>query len=327
MMPPPYGAQPDNLSAWERAEAASQLRYPGVYGSMESPQDFLLKSRPPDRAQQILNVLAAIVIPTLIFIATYWCMSFNLHYDSPDVVNVIIGLLALFLLALAFATIHAARNRARGDFTADPTWSGYMFLTGAVALIAGYILGQQNFAKNMQPFYDVQNLNEYFSVDPTQYRGNQLMDSGKVHFNEKSYIDRRYAMGFQNYDTYCVAPIVTQSDSVETYDFWAVGTNCCTYGAQPDFRCGEYGNPHAKAGIRLMREDQRAFFRLAVRQAEAAFNLHANHPIFFYWLESPDKELGMYEGAGNGALMRAIFSYAGGQVALTLLFFMLFANK
>ena len=43
-----------------------------------------------------------------------------------------------------------------------------------------------------------------------------------------------------------------------SYDYWAVGVNCCKGG---NFRCGEYNNPKAKNGVRLMDDTQRSYFK------------------------------------------------------------------
>lgn len=60
-----------------------------------------------------------------------------------------------------------------------------------------------------------------------------------------------------------MAPIVNGNAALATYDFWAVGLNCCS-GVSSDFRCGEFNNQHARSGLRLMRDDQRPFYRQAL---------------------------------------------------------------
>jgi len=111
------------------------------------------------------------------------------------------------------------------------------------------------------------------------------------------------AMAFKNIDTYCVAPITStpfanKSAKLDTYDFWAVGVNCCS-GVASDFRCGEFNNPAAHSGLRLMDEKDRSYFRVAVQQAEAAYNLQATHPLFFYWAEDTHLEWQGYWDYGN----------------------------
>merc|ERR1719443_992372 len=115
-------------------------------------------------------------------------------------------------------------------------------------------------------------MNSYPSVNPATKRGQQMMDSGRVYFAPGTALDVKKSMGFKNHDTYCVAPITNGCDKLPTYDFWAVGVNCCN-GASTAFRCGDFNNPHARSGLRVIREDQHPFFRLAVKQAEAAYNI------------------------------------------------------
>ena len=77
---------------------------------------------------------------------------------------------------------------------------------------------------------------------------------------------------------------------LETYDFWAIGMDCCSVNAA-DFHCGaglgwilsvrperakgqartggEVGNFKAHSGLRLLDDRQRSFYRLAVEQAGA----------------------------------------------------------
>merc|ERR1740117_1536623 len=123
------------------------------------------------------------------------------------------------------------------------------------------------------------------------------MDAGRMTFAKGSRLDLTKSMAFRNVDTYCVAPIVGKNETNQTrrtsYDFWAVGLNCCT-GRVGDFNCGEYNNPHALSGLRVMQEEQRNFYHLAVNQAEASYGIQANHPLFFYWMQDTTAEVSAY---------------------------------
>jgi hypothetical protein len=145
-------------------------------------------------------------------------------------------------------------------------------------------------------------LNDYAAVDVTRMRGAELMDGGRLTFINGTFLDTRMALGFKNLHTYCVTPISMKTkkgvpDELFTYDFWAVGLNCCS-GDTGDFKCGEYDNPNARGGLRVLEDDTRAFYRLAVQQSEAMFHIRANHPLFFYWGENPTEEMDSWKAEG-----------------------------
>merc|ERR1719453_1317349 len=129
-----------------------------------------------------------------------------------------------------------------------------------------------NFTFNMQPYYTIQDLNAYPAVNPATTKGAKMMDAGRVYFAKGTGIDSQRAMGYRDDQLYCVAPIVHGNGKMASYDFWAVGVNCCS-GVASDFRCGDYNKPQTRSGLRLIRDEQRPFYRLAVQQAEAAYNI------------------------------------------------------
>mmetsp|Transcript_17244 Transcript_17244/g.37233 ORF Transcript_17244/g.37233 Transcript_17244/m.37233 type:complete len:291 (+) Transcript_17244:106-978(+) len=254
------------------------------------------------RRINLVAIVMNVFVPWLAFCVMYAMVSFSFHYQHPSWtwLLVVVGYIGVAILAVV-----TWRTKLRDR---DPTWYGYAVLALFFAVTFSFIFGDMNFWYNMQPFYDIENLNTYPNVDPSVDRGQQRMDAGRAYFTQGAKVDVSKSMGFKNLDIYCVAPIVKTGVKPDTYDFWAVGTNCCS-GNSPDFRCGQYANPRARSGLRLMRDDQRPFFRLAVQQAEAAFRITAAHPLFFYWMQDPVAEMNSYRDEGFKYYLLGIFTF------------------
>lgn len=254
------------------------------------------------RRLNLVAIIINVLLPWLTFAGLYAAVSFSLHYRRPKLTWALVG---AGFAASALAGYFAYRRKLREN---DPMWYTFASLSLFLATVLAIVAGDMNFWYNMEPFYNIDNLNTYPSVNPAQQKGRQLMDAGRVYFAEGAQLDINKAIGFKNMDQYCVAPIVLGEEQLASYDFWAVGVNCCS-GLSADFRCGEFDNPKARAGLRLMREDQRPFFRLAVQQAEAAYNIKAAHPVFFYWLQDPVAEMGSYRSSGIKLYLLGVFTH------------------
>merc|ERR1719291_400342 len=134
------------------------------------------------------------------------------------------------------------------------------------------------------------------------------MDAGTVMFTESSYLNLNKSMGFKNQEVYCVAPIVQGAAEQATYDFWAVGMDCCS-GGKNDFNCDSAKNPRVHGALRLIPSAERAFYRLAVQQAEATYKIRAQHPLFFYWVEDPIAKINAWQTAASRNFLTGMFSY------------------
>merc|ERR1719506_167791 len=152
------------------------------------------------------------------------------------------------------------------------------------------------------------NLAHYHDVDTNVYLGQQLMDAGQVDFKKGTALDLGRSMGFKNHDIYCVAPIVTKGSGAQSVDFWAVGKNCCS-GVAADFHCSGFSDPKATGVIRNMHDEDRAFYRLAVQQAEATYKITASHPLFFEWVHSAQEAIDHFWHKGLTTYLLWICSY------------------
>lgn len=238
----------------------------------------------------------------------------------------------LFVVATSKLAYDSA-TKERVDKAGDPSWFVFLAVTSFVAWLFGVVLGDINYFYNTEPYYDLRNLNNYREIDPSRSPGQQFMDAGRISFTSGTRLDVEKAMAFRNVDIYCVAPIINnQSGSygnASLYDFWAVGLNCCNGkpGYFSEFSCGEFSNPRALSGLRVMRESHRTFYRLAVEQAQAAFSLNARHPIFLYWVQDPQSELAAYLDEGWRYYLFGISSAFCVMLSLVLIAVVCFAKR
>lgn len=237
-----------------------------------------------------LNMLPVglnLLLPWGLFTVVFAAMSFSVHYEHASITYGIIGVALLGILLSGFYVFELrVRKHYYSEADRAPSWIVFLFVTLAVSLVTALILGDWNYKVNTKPYYDMNNLGKYTDIDATRMRGQQLMDAGIVDFANGSRIDVSKSMGFKNSKMYCVAPISLGNETLSTYDFWAVGTDCCS-GYQADFHCTGFNDPRTNGGLRLVRESDRPFFRLAVQQAEATHQIRAVHPLFFHWVQDP----------------------------------------
>jgi len=288
----------------------NQLPYANApYGSAQVPQ-YYAEEPVKFRTRKRMNlpaILANVFLPCLVFTIIYAIMSFSIHYKHQKV-GTMVGVVGTVLVLTVFYMGLQAQRKQKQGLNVDPSWYYFSAFALLLAVILGIVAGDLNFWYHMQPVYDIENLNVYPSVNPAKERGGQLMDGGRMYFTDGSRLDLEKSMSFRNYDQYCVVPIVHGTAKLSSYDFWAVGLNCCK-GVTAEFRCGEFNNPKARSGLRLMRDTQRPFFRLAVQQAEAAYGITAQHPLFFYWMEDPTAEVKSYRDDGYKQFMVGIFTH------------------
>lgn len=263
------------------------------------------QARPPGRLNPAAIVIC-LFLPWLIFSAMYATMSFSLHFQEKMMCCSFVFLGLLFVGVLAVVAWGEVK-KCEFDPNANPSWAIYLAAVCFLAWVSGVAAGDINYYSHMEPFYDTSNLNSYPSVDPATMPGQQVMDAGQMSFVPGTKLDLRKTMAFHNADTYCVAPIVNGNNQ-SMYDFWAVGINCCS-GQPGDFACGEFNNPNAAAGLRAMREDERTFYRLAVKQAESAFGIKSKHPLFFHWMQDPMLELTAYSDDGFKYFLFGVYAF------------------
>jgi len=314
--------------------ATPPAMYSNGYGAATVPPDYSseagypypMKSSFMSGQRRHFNVPAMCVsfwVPFFIFVVVAGTLSFSIHFETPGTCKAIVFACLVFVLLFCYCAFASWRRRLHGE--GEPNWYIFLFVTSLIAWLWAYSEGSTNYSSNMMPYYNVINLNVYPAVDPQLFKGQQLMDMGRAVFTQDSRLDLTKSMGFRNLDVYCVAPIVSGNGTMALYDFWAVGVNCCS-GKTADFACNEFSNPMAHSALRLMHDDMLPYFRLAVQQAEAAYNIKTRHPIFMHWMQDPLAEINVYQDDGFKRYCLGIFEHFAIQLFLVVLAAVIFAR-
>lgn len=268
-------------------------------------------SKPKRPLSNVLWFAASILLPWILFASLLGLYSSRVHYHQPQWCYILLAV-SLTFVVWAFGVEWGKwlyKRHFYGDYTTNLSWYGFLFFSSLLGIILGAALGNANFDENFKPYWDMRGMQAYHSVDPSQFTGSQLMDAGIIGFTEGSKVDASKMMAFRNWDTYCVAPI-TDNKGNTSYDFWAVGMNCCDMSSHTrvgkQFHCG-MANAHK--GIRILDENARSFYRLAVMQAEASFNIQSHHPVFLHWMEEPEIEVQSYQRDGVAFIVRCVLAY------------------
>lgn len=281
------------------------------------------------KRMNVISIIACLLLPWGVFTLTSSVLSFAMRYEHPTMAWGIVANEAFLVLWCGHLARVAYHRRVTNDPNREPSWYIFLFVTTLLAWGLGIIHGSVIYGGYMRPYYDITNLSSYQALDVNKVPGGLALDAGYIMFNDKTYIDRSKFASFTNKDMYCVAPIVSGDNALPSYDFWAVGLNCCEGSSNrmpspEDFNCGEISNPYARAGLRLMDDAPRQYYNLAVQQAEAQFGIQAKTPLFFDWVEDPLDSLNKQSSDGFMYHTFGILSFLGLQLFLVVLCVVLF---
>jgi len=272
-------------------------------------------------------VLVSLFGPWLLFCFMYGILSFSLHYFQPYIAYALATLAFIGGVCLPGVLSANALKRKATDPTYQPSWYLFLFATCLLAFIVGSSFGEENYTEWMYKYYSLEHLSEYTDVDTNLYLGQQLMDAGRINYKHGTRVNVSRSMGFKNNEMYCVAPIMSANspNKPQSYDFWAVGKNCCS-GHSADFHCPGFNDRLATGSIRLMHDDERPFYRLAVQQAEATYKMTATHPLFFEWVHDADEAVNAFAQKGFTNYLGSICTYFLFQIFLVVCTTLLFSK-
>lgn len=186
-----------------------------------------------------------------------------------------------------------------------PNPNGALFIdwvptyTVLFAILFATVVGILNFELYMHPFFQCVWYAEYSNVLPSEGVASHS-DAGKIVWAASTKVDTTKSVGYRDKFTYCVAPVVDESD-MSKVGYWAAGYDCCS--ARGQFWCDDAGFPMAFGSVPFVEPvllgNSHDGFHEAIKMAEAVYGIHADKsPMLVRWVEDPvyTEQMFMYAG-------------------------------
>lgn len=240
-------------------------------------------------------------MPWLMF--TMICIAFSFAYHHYTAM--VWGLVITMLLASFVFMVLEMSGRMGGQ------WFMFLGMLGIVAVIFSTLAGLYNYHTHMFQYWSYDENRSYTNVLPSEPAAAHG-DAGKMVFANTARVDTTRAVGYKAGTTYCVAPILDDSQ-LDRVEYWAAGIDCCP--SRGDFVCDDAWNPTAKSGVVILDSDsffpaKRDYYLKAVAQASSAFQMtSAEEPLLVRWVSDPQQIQDDYWRGGVGFLLAIIFIY------------------
>lgn len=257
-------------------------------------------------------------MPWLMFVTLSVLWTFGYHHFYLVVWMIA---LAWFCFACGFLAMDAQEKMAG-------SWYLFLAMVCFFAIINASLCGGYNYWTHMFHYWSFDENRGYTNVLPSE-PADARQDAGTIVFSNTARVDTTRAVGYKAGTTYCVAPIMddTQLDRVE---YWAAGTNCCT--SRGDFVCDATYNPKAKSGVVILDvvpgdasistgetsigltlwAPILPYFKKAAKQAEAHYALtSAKNAIFVRWVADTQMVQDEFWAGGTSFLLATVFIYLG----------------
>jgi len=227
----------------------------------------------------LLAIILNVIVPCGFFALCNYVSGFSLRYHQPVLANVIIIMAILAWLGLVALAVWARKNEP------NPVWYSFMAMMVGFALLFGIRCGRHIYEEYELKYLEIKDMKNYTNFDVSSNAGQNVIDGGIFEFASGNKLDLAQTWHFKEDTVYCVAPIVGSS-AATSYDFWAVGQDCCSNSGS-DYRCGDAQNASASGAVRMLTEKDVKFYKLAVLQAETMYGILAAQPLFFEWSADP----------------------------------------
>jgi len=302
--------------------AAADPRAIQAAAALHAPVPELLLDKPGGGGRVVVDpwaVAQCVLLPWGLFVGIFYLTSFAARYQHKELVWTLLFFgLTVPLVIGARAFSQWRRPSHRSGFS-SPSWYPFLAATCLLAWIAGLLLGDANFS-SMTSYYEYSGLSFPSKVDPRDIPGSHYLDAGGIYFAEGASVNQTLSLGFKDGTTYCVAPITIGGDAMASYDFWAVGTDCCVPMPPARFWCGSSSKKTGSvAGMRFTGSDEtKNMYKLAIQQAMAEYHIMARSPLLFEITADPVKELEAVKSSTRQSFFVWIGVYLAFQTALVL---------